>query len=190
MLTQIFRSVHLRCMKTIITFTFGLLLAVSTLSTASAQVYSNSYYNNGYNNTYTNCGGNVTLYPYVSASLGCGNNYTHQNNYNYPQTQTVYSYYYTSGCYTYYYDGVSRTSSVSSYNCQTQPTYSYNQPTNYTYYTQPTYTYSTYPSYYNSGYTNTGYYNNRNYNYNTYDNGFVYTPQTNCYSSNGYYVCQ
>ncbi len=174
-------SVQLRCMKTIITITFGLLLAVSTATTVSAQVYSDSYMG-GHHHTTTNCGGNITLYPLIGVSVGCNNYYNYQNNYRYQQPQTVYSYYYTSGCYTYYYDGVSRTSSISSYNCQTQPTYTYTQPVTYTYYTQPTtYTYTTYPSYYNSGYTNTGYYNN-------YNNG-TYYGGSSCYYSNGYQIC-
>ncbi len=191
MLTRDHESVHLRCMKTIITFTFGLLLAVSTITTVSAQVYSNSYGRGHHDNNYANCGGNVSLYPYLGVSIGCSGNYNNNyNNYYNQQAQTVYSYYYTSGCYTYYYNGVTRTSSVSSYNCQTQPTYTYTQPTQqtytyytqpttYTYYTQPTYTYTTYPSYY----TNTGY---NNY----YNSGVVYTPTTNCYySTYGVYTC-
>lgn len=178
------------CMKQIITFTFGLLLAVSTLTTVSAQVYSTSYGRGHHNNNnYANCGGSVYLYPYVGATIGCSNNYNYYNNYSNTQPQTVYSYYYTSGCYTYYYNGVTRSSSITSYNCQTQPTYSYSQntqptytyytqPTTYTYYTQPTYTYSTYPSYY----TNTGY---NSY----YNSGNVYTPTNPCYYINGVYTC-
>ncbi len=43
------------------------------------------------------------------------------------------SYYYTSGCYTYYYNGYTRTTSVTSYNCQTTVApyqYQYYQPSN------------------------------------------------------------
>ncbi len=132
-----------------------------------------------------------------------------------PVTQSTVpaSYSYTSGCYTYYYNGYTRTTTITSYNCQTN---------NNTYYPVTTYPVNTYtypysttiaPSsqYYTYKYCNgswqlsyygnntcstifnwnTGYnsyygtYNNYNYGYNNYNN---YT--SNCYYVNGYQVCQ
>lgn len=64
------------------------------------------------------------------------------------------SYYYTSGCYTYYYNGLTRTTSISSYNCAT----TYTQPEYYTVdtaYTYPvTYSYLPGTQYYTYSYVN------------------------------------
>lgn len=165
-------------MKKIITLTFGLFLAFSTASTVFAQ----SYYS--YNNSYSNGGSLSTSYPV-----------------NYRPSYT-----YTQGCYTYYYNGYTQTTSIASYNCQNQNTYSYTNPVVYTYYTLP-YIYNTYytqPStYYTYGYSggswypryNNSYlfgnnsYNNSNYYYNN-SNGHVNTPTTNCYHLNGGYACE
>lgn len=164
-------------MKKIFTLTFGLLLTISATQLVSAQVY--SYNTPYYNNSQSYCGN----YGYYN----CGN-------------QTAASYYYTSGCYTYYYNGHTRTTSTISYNCRSQQTYTYIQPTTYTYYTTPYYTYSYqrdsgswYPSYYNTtntGYNNTYYYGNYDYGYNNYNDGFVYTPSVNCYYQGSYQICQ
>lgn len=122
------------------------------------------------------------------------------------------SYSYTSGCYTYYYNGYTRTTTITSYNCQTNSTYypvttypvnTYTYPYSTT--IAPSSQYYTYKycngswqlSYYgnnncsnifnwNTGYNGyTGYYgtyNNYNYGYNNYT--------SNCYYVNGYQVCQ
>jgi hypothetical protein len=55
------------------------------------------------------------------------------------------SYTYTSGCYTYYYNGQTRTTSVVSYNCQTQTQTYYPVATTYTY---PTYAHQSQANYY------------------------------------------
>lgn len=157
-------------MKKIITLTFGLFLGLSMASTASAQVYSQTYPNGyNYNTTILYCSGAYGGYGYNN-NYNCGNNY---NN----------SYTYTSGCYTYYYNGYTRTTSIVSYNCQNS--YTYTNPTTYTYYTSPYYTYQ-----YSHGTWYPQYSNNYFYGYGNYSNGYVYTPQTNCYYVNGYYTCQ
>jgi hypothetical protein len=159
-------------MKKLITLSFGLLLAISAVSTASAAY----------------CVTGNTGYMYGYFGNGC------------VTTQPVQqSYYYTQGCYTYYYDAYTLSSRAVSYNCQT-----YTNTVNYTYYTQPT-MYTTYPTsaYYTYGYdrsSGTWYprysdtniwstFNNTNY-YNNYNNGFVNTPNVNCYYLNGYQICQ
>lgn len=204
-------SVEWEYMKTIISLTFGLLLAISGATTVSAQVYSASLsyypYNSNYNTNYTSNRPSNCMYATTYPNTGCDS----QNNYHA-------SYYYTSGCYTYYYNGYTRTTSIISNSCQNQNSYTYTTPTNYSYYTSPYYTYnysngSWSPSYSNNmygnnnGYTNTGYgYNygtnytydtnyNYGYNYDNYDygsyNGFVHTPQNPCYyTTDGYYTCQ
>jgi hypothetical protein len=53
------------------------------------------------------------------------------------------SYYYTSGCYTYYYNGYTRTTTVTSYNCQNYVTPQQYYPY-YSYYPATTQYYSTY----------------------------------------------
>jgi len=159
-------------MKTIISLTFGFLLAFSAIGTVSAQVY----------------------YSYS----GSGHHNQHQPSYG---SQQQASYTYTQGCYTYYYNGYTRTTSIISSTCQAQNVYSYVTPVTYSYYTSPYYTYSyqqntnswysPYSNYYNYGYTNTGYnYGNYYNNYGYYNNGRVYTPTNPCYSVGGYYVCQ
>lgn len=170
-------------MKTIISLTFGLLLALGATQTASAQVYYS--YNNNYQNT---------------------NQYSNQ--YNSSQS----SYYYTSGCNQYYHDAYTNTERYVRSVCQNQNqnTYTYTQPVTYTYYTQPTtytsysnsysnspyYTYgynrssgTWYPNYNNNGGTIYSLFSNNNNYYNDYNNGFVYTPTTNCYYISGVYSC-
>ncbi len=109
--------------------------------------------------------------PSTPVTCTSGNNYTGCVIPNYNQN----SYYYTSGCYTYYYNGFTRTTSVTSYNCQTLPnitsyntspgyyTYQYNNgywtPSNYN--TQQNYWGGN--SYYNYGNYYYGYYNNNSY---------------------------
>lgn len=155
-------------------FIFSLFLAFGMTQTASAQVYS---YNNGYNNSgyYNNYNNN-----YQNNYQQCNGVYT---NYCTGYTPTVSSYYYTSGCYTYYYNGYTRSSSVVSYNCQTQNqrsiTYSYSP----TYYTYGYHNGSWYPGYSSSLLTNTGY-NDNNY-YTNYSNN----NYSSCYWQNGYQIC-
>lgn len=186
-LTHSSGSVEWEYMKTIISLTFALMLTLSLAETASAsQVYYS--YNGGSQNRYQDMYQNTYQNTYQNS---------YQNNY-----QTSYSY--TSGCYTYYYNGYTQATSITSYNCQNQNTYTYTSPVTYTYttpikysyYTSPYYTYgyerstgSWYPAYnnsvYNNGRTDTdyGYYYGNN-------NGNSYIPSNPCYYANGYYTCQ
>lgn len=149
--------------KKLLTLSFGLFLAFSAVSTASA--------------AYCLSGNTGYMYGYVGN--GC-------------VTQTVQqSYYYTQGCYTYYYDAYTLSSRVVSYNCQnytyyTQPAVYTTYPNYYTYgYNRSTG--SWYPRYSDSNiwsvFGTTNYYDN-------YNTGFVNTPSVNCYYSNGYQICQ
>lgn len=161
--------------KTLIKLSLISLAGFGFFGIANAQYYSNT-------NSYTS---------------GYNQNSSYHQNTNYNQS----SYTYTIGCYTYYYNGQTRTSSVVSYNCQLN--YTYTQPT-YPYYTYPTY-YTT-PSYYTYQYTDGSWYpeySNRGYsNVNTYyDSSYYYSGYTNtgysnasnygnsCYWQNGYQVC-
>lgn len=135
------------------------------------------------------------------------------------QTPVPASYSYTSGCYTYYYNGYTRTTTITSYNCQTSsntyypvttyPTNTYTYPYSTTiapssqYYTYSYCNGSWRASYYGNNncssnifnYTSTGYNGYTGY-YGTYNNygynnyGYSnYVPT--CYTyTNGSQVCQ
>jgi hypothetical protein len=172
--------------KNLIAITIGFSAFFGMFSAASAQY--NYSYNNNYSYNSTNNNG-----CYYSSTYGR----TFCTGYTAPA-----SYSYTKGCYTYYYDGSTRSTSITSYNCQTT---TYTSPSYY-YYTTPSYSnyqysnYSWYPSSYYSNYTNTnysnyGYYNNY-LNYSTvypyYVDSTYYTPTTymgGCYWQSGYQVC-
>lgn len=168
-------------MKTFISLTLGLLCALSTYGTASAQVYYS--YNNGYNNTYQNT--QQASYTYTQ---GCYtyyyNGYTRSTSIigSTCQSQNVYSYT-TPVSYTY--------TTSPTYTYTTSPSYTYTTPTSYTNQTSPYYVYgyersnaTWYPRYNNS------YFFNGDSSYNSYDSTFVPTPRTYCYTINGYSVCQ
>lgn len=104
------------------------------------------------------------------------NYYNTQNSYQ----QSYGSYSYVNGCYQYYYNAITRTTSITGYNCQTAYQ-NYTAPT-YTYYTQPV-TYTA-PTYYTSPYQTYGYSNGVWYL--GYNSDGIFSRTNNSYYGNGY----
>jgi hypothetical protein len=163
-------------MKLFISFVFGTLCMLSLTTLASAQVYYS------YDGVYA---------PLYQTTYNGTQEYYNQN-YNR-------SYSYTSGCYTYYYNGQTNTTSVQSYNCQTNNNYTQvvtKQPV--IYYTEPTVTYHTTPptTYYTQPTVTNTYvplsqiaYRNQYYQYQTIPSAPNYYPtyQTEYVTPNSYF---
>ncbi len=181
-------------------FSFLSILFMVTSMSVSAQMYSASYYYNNGNATvctmdaYVCPNGTTVGRTGPNCQLVCPSVVSYTPSYNY-----------TSGCYTYYYNGQTRTTSVVSYNCQSQTQTYYPVATTYTY---PSYTHPTQNTYYygNSGYHTynycngswrSAYYGNTNCTNSWLSNGNMYyytspthnTYQNGCYYQNGYLVC-
>ncbi len=167
-------------MKKIISLALGLTFATTLVGTVFA-----SYTYTTYNSTY--CMDDAYVCPNGTTVGRTGTNcqfvcpitpaYTSQTINN--------SYTYTSGCYTYYYNGVTRNSTIISYNCSNtySNNYTYTYPTQTYYYTAPTSYVSPHSTY---CYKNGTWYPASNSKCNDYHNNFTLSNYGGGYTDTGY----